>query len=97
MTLQGIFLIVLKHWYNVSMEIDMNEKHWSNPCPKYDCRKNNCKCGLKYVNIPLGLSEEFAPTKGAYCNAIVEYEDTGAVYIYSKEGIPVLVREGNAS
>lgn len=79
------------------MEQDFNEQHWSNPCPKYDCRKDNCKCGLKYVNIPLGLSEEFAPTKGAYCNAIVEYEDTGAVYIYSKEGIPVLVREGNAT
>ena len=79
------------------MEQDFNKKHWSNPCPKYDCRKNSCKCGLKYVNIPLGLAEEFAPTKGAYCNAIVNYEDTGAVYIYSKEGIPVLVREGNAS
>ena len=95
--MQGIFLIVLKHWYNVSMEIDMNKDNWSNPCPKYDCRKDSCKCGLKYVNIPLGLAKEFAPTKGAYCNAIVEYEDTGAVYIYSKEGIPVLVREGNAS
>lgn len=75
----------------------MNENNWSNPCPKYDCRKNSCKCGLKYVNIPIGLAEEFTPTKGAYCNAIVSYEDTGAVYIYSKEGIPVLVREGNAS
>lgn len=69
----------------------MNKDNWSNPCPKYDCRKDSCKCGLKYVNIPLGLSEEFAPTKGAYCNAIVKYEDNGNIYMYSKEGIPVLI------
>ena len=79
------------------MEIDMNENNWSNPCPKYDCRKNSCKCGLKYVNIPMSLEEEFKPTKGAYCNAIVEYEGSGKVYIYSKEGIPVLVKDGNAT
>lgn len=70
------------------MEQDFNKKHWSNPCPKYDCRKKDCKCGLKYVNIPSSLSSEFTPVKGAYCNAIVEYEDTGDIYIYSKEGIP---------
>lgn len=79
------------------MEQDFNKKHWSNPCPKYDCRKDLCKCGLKYVSIPVGLEDEFKPTNGAYCNAIVEYEGTGEVYIYSKEGIPVLVREGNAT
>lgn len=75
----------------------MNENNWSNPCPKYDCRKNSCKCGLKYVNIPMSLEEEFKPAKGAYCNAIVEYEGSGKVYIYSKEGIPVLVKDGNAA
>lgn len=79
------------------MEQDFNKKHWSNPCPKYDCRKDLCKCGLKYVNIPVGLEEEFKPTKGAYCNAIVEYEGTGEVYIYSKEGIPVLVEKTGQS
>lgn len=73
------------------MEQDFNEKHWSNPCPKYDCRKDLCKCGLKYVNIPVGLEDEFKPTNGAYCNAIVEYEGTGEVWVYSTEGIPTLV------
>lgn len=81
----------------------MNKENWSNgPCPKYDCRKNSCRCGLKYVNIPAVLgddseSSDVAPKNGSYCNAIVQYEASGAVYIYSKEGIPVLVREGNAT
>lgn len=87
---------MLKHWYNVGMEIDMNENNWSNPCPKYDCRKDLCKCGLKYVNIPVGLENEFKPINGAYCNAIVKYEGTGEVYIYSKEGIPTLLSTGNS-
>ena len=82
------------------MEIDMNKEHWSNgPCPKYDCRKNSCKCGLKYVNIPAILGDDsedsdVAPKVGEYCNAIVEYEANGAVYIYSTEGIPVNIKEG---
>lgn len=79
------------------MESNYDPNFWKQPCPKYDCRKDNCKCGLQYINIPIGLAEELAPAEGAYCNAIVKYEDTGAVYIYSKEGIPVLVKEGNAS
>lgn len=94
--MQGIFLIALKHWYNVSMEIDMNENSWSNPCPKYDCRKAACKCGLGYVSIPAALGDdsagsEVSPKNGAYCNAIVKYESNGHVYVYSKDGIPVLV------
>ena len=81
----------------------MDKKHWEHgPCPKYDCRKNSCKCGLEYINIPGALGDDaadsnVAPKAGTYCNAIVKYESNGAVYIYSKEGIPVLVREGNAS
>lgn len=77
--------------------------YWKQPCPKVDCRKNSCKCGLKYVNIPANLGDDsntskVAPQKGEYCNAIVEYEANGAVYIYSSEGIPVNVKEGaNAS
>lgn len=78
------------------MEQDFNEKHWASPCPKYDCRKDNCKCGLKFVSIPAVLgddssSSEVAPRNGLYCNAIVRYEANGNVYVYSKEGIPVLV------
>lgn len=79
------------------MEQDYDIKNWEQACPKYDCRKNNCKCGLKYVNIPTSLENEYKPENGAYCNAIVEYEGSGKVYIYSKDGVPVLVKEGNAS
>lgn len=75
----------------------MNKDHWTKkPCPKVNCRKK-CLCGLKYVNIPAALTNVTPPEKGKYCNAIVEYEETGAVYIYSAEGIPVLIKEGNAS
>lgn len=78
------------------MEQDFNKKHWSNPCPKYDCRNNACKCGLKYVSIPAALGDdsagsEVAPKNGAYCNAVVKYEANGNIYMYSKEGIPVLL------
>lgn len=94
--MRGIFLIVMKHWYNVNMEQDFNKKHWSNPCPKYNCRKEACKCGLKFVSIPAVLGDDssesdVAPKNGLYCNTIVRYEANGHVYVYSKEGIPVLV------
>lgn len=79
----------------------MNKDHWINhgPCPKIDCRKNACKCGLRYVNIAAVLGDDskdsdVAPKNGDYCNSIVEYEANGAVYIYSTEGIPVNIKEG---
>ena len=76
--------------------LDYNPKHWEQACPKYDCRKNKCKCGMKFVNIPAVLGDDsasstVAPKNGAYCNAVVKYEANGHVYLYSKEGIPVLV------
>lgn len=78
------------------MEQDYNIKHWAKPCPKYDCRKDNCKCGMKFVSIPAVLGDDssesdVAPKNGLYCNTIVRYEANGHVYVYSKEGIPVLV------
>lgn len=81
------------------MESNFDELCWSKKtCPKYDCRKKQCECcGLKFVSIPASLAENLAPKNGAFNNAIVRYEDTGAVYIYSAEGIPVLVKEGNAA
>lgn len=74
----------------------MNENNWSNPCPKYDCRKAACECGLEYVNIPASLGDDsegsnVAPKNGAYCNALVIYEANNHVYIYSKEGVPTLI------
>ena len=96
MTLQGIFLIFAYCWYNKIMDIDYNEKDWATPCPKYDCRKAACKCGLKYVYIPTSLGDDSegsnaAPKNGAYCNALVVYEANNHVYIYSKEGVPTLI------
>lgn len=78
------------------MDLDYNEKNWANPCPKYDCRKTACKCGLEYVNIPTSLGDDsegsnVAPKNGAYCNALVVYEANGHVYIYTKEGVPTLI------
>lgn len=78
------------------MNLDFNEKDWETPCPKYDCRKTACKCGLKYVNIPASLGDDsegsdVAPKNGAYCNALVVYEANNHVYIYSKEGVPTLI------
>lgn len=70
---------------------------WKKPCPKVQCKKKPCCCGLKYVSVPSVLTSEITPEKGRYSNAIVQYEGTGAVYIYSAEGVPVLVKEGNAS
>ena len=85
------------------MEIDYNEKNWEQKsCPKYDCRKESCKCGLKKVTIPAALGDDgegssVAPKNGEYCNALVVYEANGAVYIYSTEGIPVKIKEGETN
>ena len=76
----------------------MNKEHWSNaPCPKFDCRKKDkCRCcGLRFVSVPAALSEDMTPKNGDFSNAIVRYEDTGEVWIYSAEGVPVKVKEGN--
>lgn len=69
------------------MEIDYTVNN-KTVCPKVDCRKKACKCGLKYVFVPAALAEEMAPKNGDYCNAIVKYEGTGDIYIFSSEGIP---------
>ena len=78
------------------MEQDFDIKHWTNPCPKYDCRKNKCVCGLEMVSIPAPLGDDsedskVAPHNGAYCNSLVIYEANEHVYIYTKEGIPTLI------
>lgn len=77
--------------------LNYDPNYWKQPCPKVDCRKDVCKCGLKYVYIPSALESTTPPIKGAYCNAIVEYEASGDIYIFSTEGVPVKVKEGNAS
>lgn len=83
--------------YNKDMEQNYDEKYWRDrACPKYDCRKNSCKCGLKKVFLPANLGDDskdspIAPQNGAYCNAIVAYESNNHIYIYTSEGVPVLV------
>lgn len=79
--------------------LDYNPKHWDKPCPKHDCRKSSCKCGLEKVFFPAALGNDdkessIAPKNGAYCNAIVVYEANGHIYIYSKEGVPTLITSG---
>lgn len=77
--------------------MDMNEEHWTAPCPKIDCRKKPCPCGLEFVSIPAVLAEDMTPKNGCFSNKIVRYEDTGEIWIYDKDGVPVLVKEGDAS
>lgn len=84
--------------YNRGME-NYDVEYWKQPCPKLECAKGDCKYGLKYVNIPTVLGDDsanstVAPKNGNYCNSIVQYEANGAVYIYSREGVPVKVKEG---
>lgn len=73
------------------MDIDYNLKHWEKPCPKVDCQKKFD--GLHFVSIPASLTAAETPKNGAHHNAIVRYEGTGEVWIYSSEGVPVLVKE----
>lgn len=80
------------------MELDYSENN-KIKCPKYDCHKKECKCGLVFELIPAALGDdsansEVAPRNGAFCNKIVKYEVNGAVYIYGVDGIPVKIRDG---
>lgn len=79
------------------MEEQYDLNYWKNPCPKVQYKKKCCSCGLKYISIPASLAEEMTPKNGAFGNAIVRYENTGEVWIYDVDGVPVLVKEGNAS
>ena len=95
---RGIFLFLDSY---AGIMGDMNEmydeNYWKDPCPSVNCKKAGPCCGLKYAHIPAVLEDATPATRGAYSNAIVEYEGSGAVYIYSAEGIPVLVKEGDGS
>lgn len=71
------------------MELNYDTDYWTQPCPKIDCHKKACECGLAYVPIPAALEATNPPKNGAYCNAIVEYLGSGKIYVYSEEGVPV--------
>ena len=67
-------------------------------CPKVDCKKKGkCCITTRKVVIPAVLGDdspdsEVAPVNGLYCDAIVEYEANGHVYIYSSDGIPTQIK-----
>lgn len=81
--------------------MNYDKKYWdTGKCPKVDCRKGGCKCGLEKVFLATILGDDskdspVAPKKGAYCNAIVVYEANNHMYIYSKDGIPTLITSGD--
>ena len=84
------------------MEQNYDKEYWKQPCPNVQCKKKKtCKdeCGLKFVSIPAVLGDDSEgsvsfPKNGLYCNAIVRYEANGAIYIFSNEGVPVKIKEG---
>lgn len=74
--------------------------------PKCACGKDGCSSGAavviknatEYVNfrkveIPASAGDEttLPPKPGAFCNALVEYKATGAVFMYSSDGIPTRI------
>lgn len=70
----------------------------SRPSPKKLC----CPKGVEidYVELPASLGtsapgQPNAPENGAYKNAVVKYVADGHVYIYTSEGIPVLLSDGS--
>lgn len=80
------------------MEQDYNLKKWSKGCPNtgINCRRSSC--GIEYVFIPAALGDDqegspVDPKNGSYNNAIVYYEATGNVYLYSSEGVPTRVEK----
>lgn len=79
------------------MEQNYDKNYWENPCPNIKCKEDPCKCGLRFVSIPSSLASEMSPKNGAFANKIVRYEDTGEVWIYDVDGVPVKVKEGDAS
>lgn len=80
------------------MEQDYNLKKWSKGCPNtgINCRRSSC--GIEYVFIPAALGDDqkgspVAPKNGSYNNAVVYYEATGNVYLYSSDGVPTRVEK----
>lgn len=47
-------------------------------------------CGIGYKSIPAALGDdtgEFKPENGAYHNMLIRYEENGALYLYTNDGI----------
>lgn len=61
------------------------------------CKENKDKCcGIGLHIIPAALGDdtgEFKPENGAYHNMLVKYEENGALYLYSNDGIYTKIGE----
>lgn len=93
------FLSIFADIIGIMISLNYDKNCYKTPCPKVNCRKKNCCSGLKYVSLPAVLGDDsdnskIAPKNGLYSNAIVIYEANGAIYIYSTEGVPVKIKEG---
>ena len=81
--------------------LNYDKSCWAKQCPKVDCKKKECCCGLKYVNVPAALGDDgknssVAPVVGRYSNAVVEYEANGHIWVYTNEGVPVEVEKDHS-
>ena len=59
-------------------------------------KKDKC-CGIGFHSIPAALGDdtgEFKPENGAYHNMLVKYEENGAVYLYTNDGVPIKISGG---
>lgn len=59
------------------------------------CKENKDKCcGIGFHSIPAALGDdtgEFKPENGAYHNMLVKYEENGAIYLYTNDGVPIKI------
>ena len=58
--------------------------------------KKKC-CGIGFHSIPAALGDdtgEFKPENGAYHNMLVKYEENGAIYFYTNDGVPIKMPSG---
>lgn len=68
-------------------------------CPSYSCDKVQV-VDFRKVVIPAVMGDDtgtYAPSNGAYHNALVEYEDGGHVYMYSSDGVYTLLNGSNGT
>lgn len=60
--------------------------------------KKKC-CGIGFHSIPAALGDdtgEFKPENGAYHNMLVKYEENGAIYLYTNDGVPIKISGAEA-
>ena len=54
------------------------------------CKDTKKCCGIGFHSIPAALGDdtgEFKPENGAYHNMLVKYEENGALYFYTNDGV----------